>query len=274
MAEKKVMLTQDGYDELVKKLDYLKSVRRIEVADRLKAAIALGDLSENSEYDDAKNEQAFLEGEIFDLEAQIVNSQIIQAKSDSDTIDIGNTVVIREVEEVTGDVYCRVNKIYKVVDGTPQEITDKPEATAIVYKLDDSDFIDVGLDKAYKLINVTVEEVTDKSKADEHTYRLIEGALVQLGDEVDEADSKVYKLIAGESENIYGTIENVHKVYKIVDEDEKYRIVGTTETDPDEGKISDESPLGAALMGKKAGNIAEVNAPVGIILYEIVKIES
>ena len=64
MAEKKVMLTQEGYDNLVKKLDNLKSVRRMEIAERLKAAIALGDLSENSEYTDAKNEQAFLEGEI------------------------------------------------------------------------------------------------------------------------------------------------------------------------------------------------------------------
>ena len=68
MADKKVMLTQDGYDKLVDKLNYLKSVRRIEVAERLKAAIALGDLSENSEYVDAKNEQGFLEGEIMDLQ--------------------------------------------------------------------------------------------------------------------------------------------------------------------------------------------------------------
>ena len=68
MAEKKVMLTQEGYNKLVDKLNYLKSVRRIEIANRLKAAIALGDLSENSEYVDAKNEQAFLEGEIVDLE--------------------------------------------------------------------------------------------------------------------------------------------------------------------------------------------------------------
>ena len=76
-TEKKVKLTQEGYDNLVKKLENLKSVRRIEVAERLKAAIALGDLSENSEYVDAKNEQAFLEGEIMDLEKQIHNSVII-----------------------------------------------------------------------------------------------------------------------------------------------------------------------------------------------------
>ena len=56
MADKKVLVTEDGYNKLVEKLNYLKSVKRIEIADRLKAAIALGDLSENSEYDDAKNE--------------------------------------------------------------------------------------------------------------------------------------------------------------------------------------------------------------------------
>ena len=55
--KKKVMLTQEGKDKLVEKLEYLKSVKRLEVADRLRAAIALGDLSENSEYTDAKNEQ-------------------------------------------------------------------------------------------------------------------------------------------------------------------------------------------------------------------------
>ena len=64
MANKSVLLTEGGLNELREKLNYLKSVRRLEVADRLKAAIALGDLSENSEYDDAKNEQSFLEGEI------------------------------------------------------------------------------------------------------------------------------------------------------------------------------------------------------------------
>ena len=79
MADKRVVLTEEGLKKLEEKLEYLKSVRRLEVADRLKAAIALGDLSENSEYDDAKNEQAFIEGEILTLEKQIRNSEIIKA---------------------------------------------------------------------------------------------------------------------------------------------------------------------------------------------------
>ena len=97
MTEKKVMLTEDGYNKLVEKLNYLKSVRRIEVAERLKAAIALGDLSENSEYDDAKNEQAFLEGEIQELETKIRNSDIIQA-GDGKTVTMGSRVTVKDLE--------------------------------------------------------------------------------------------------------------------------------------------------------------------------------
>lgn len=270
MAEKKVMLTQDGYDELVKKLDYLKSVRRIEVADRLKAAIALGDLSENSEYDDAKNEQAFLEGEIFDLEAQIVNSQIIQHKGESDIIDIGNTVVIREVEEISGETY---GKIKSVFNNDGEEI-DKPEVKTAIYKIKDNDFIDIGNEPAYKLISAKIEEIDDEGASGDNIYLLIEGGLLKVTKSLKDNSSQLYKIIDGEATDFYGKLENIYKVYEIVEEDEKYRIVGSTETNPDEGKISDESPLGKALLGKKSNHIVEVNAPAGIIYYEIVKIES
>ena len=156
MADKKVMLTEDGYNKLVEKLNYLKSVRRIEVAERLKAAIALGDLSENSEYDDAKNEQAFLEGEIQDLEAKIRNSDIIKAGS-SDVVQMGSKVSVVDLEFAE----------------------DGPET---------------------------------------------------------------------------------------------FMIVGSTEADPDEGKISNESPLGQALLGQKVGAVVDVHAPAGIIKYEIKEI--
>ena len=271
MAEKRTMLTQDGYDKLVKKLDHLKSVRRIEIANRLKAAIALGDLSENSEYEDAKNEQAFLEGEIFDLENQIANSQIIQNKTGTDSVEIGSTVVIHEVEESTDKTYGRVSNIYKLVDGKPVEIEDKGESD--IYKIVENESVDVNDEKAYKLVNITIEDMADKSiTTTENLYRSIEGALVQLANADEEG--KIYKVTEGTSEGLYGKVEQLYKVYNVVDEDEKYMIVGSTESNPDDFKISDESPLGAALMGKKAGNIAEVHAPAGIILYEIVKIES
>ena len=153
MADKKVMLTEDGYNKLVDKLNYLKSVRRIEIADRLKAAIALGDLSENSEYDDAKNEQAFLEGEIQELEAKIRNSDIIKAGA-GDVVQMGSTVTVVDME------------------------------------------------------------------------------FAEDGPEV-------------------------------------FMLVGSTEADPDDGKISNESPLGQALLGRKAGDIVDVHAPAGVIKYEI-----
>jgi len=156
MAEKKFLLTQDGYDQLVEKLDYLKSVRRIEVSERLKAAIALGDLSENSEYDDAKNEQGRLESEISELEAKLRNSEIIQAQASHGEVVIGSTVIVRDVE---------------------------------------------------------------------------------------------------------------------LDDVATYMIVGSTEADPDNDKISDESPLGVALLGKGIGTVVQVHAPAGIIEFEILDIK-
>lgn len=156
MAEKRVMLTEDGYKKLQEKLDYLKSVRRIEVSERLKAAIALGDLSENSEYDDAKNEQAFLEGEILDLEAKIRNSDIIRSSDTRDVVEMGSTVVIKDLE---------------------------------------------------------------------------------FGDQ------------------------------------DTYTIVGSAEADPTEFRISNESPVGQAIIGQKVGSVVEVHAPAGNISYEIMEIK-
>ena len=156
MAEKKTMLTQDGYDKLVEKLDYMKSVRRIEISERLKAAIALGDLSENSEYDDAKNEQGRLESEISELEAKLRNSEIIHSASSTGSVMIGSTVTVRDVE---------------------------------------------------------------------------------------------------------------------LDEEETYMIVGSTEADPDNNKISDESPLGVALLNKTAGDTVQVNAPVGVLEFKILDVK-
>ena len=156
MTDKKIMLTQDGYDKLVEKLDYLKSVRRIEVSERLKAAIALGDLSENSEYDDAKNEQGRLESEISELEAKLRNSDIIQIHENTGKVMMGSTVTVRDVE---------------------------------------------------------------------------------------------------------------------LDEEETYMIVGSTEADPDNNKISDESPLGVAMLNKTAGVTVQVHAPAGILEFEILDVK-
>lgn len=156
MSEKKTLLTQDGYDKLVEKLDFMKSVRRIEISERLKAAIALGDLSENSEYDDAKNEQGRLESEISELEAKLRNSEIIQSAANTGKVTIGSTVTIRDIE---------------------------------------------------------------------------------------------------------------------LDEEQTYMIVGSTEADPDNNKISDESPLGAAIMDKTAGTVVQVHAPAGVLEFELLDVK-
>lgn len=156
MADKRVLLTEEGLKKLEDKLDYLKSVKRIEIAERLKAAIALGDLSENSEYEDAKNEQAFLEGEIIDLETKIRNSDIIQSNSGSDVVQMGQKVVIKDLE---------------------------------------------------------------------------------------------------------------------FDEEMTYSIVGSAEADPTEFRISNESPVGAAIIGQKVGSTVEVHVPAGVLQYKIMEIK-
>ena len=157
MSDKEVILTQDGLKRLEEELENLKSVRRREVAERIKTAIGYGDISENSEYEDAKNEQAFIEGRIITLEKMLRNARIINNDEiDTDTVSIGSTVIVEDLE---------------------------------------------------------------------------------FGD----------------------TME--------------YSIVGTAESDPLQNKISNESPVGRAILGKKKGTVVDVNVPAGIIQYKIVDIK-
>ena len=94
-----VILTREGYENLKEELANLKTVRRKEVAERLKQAIDFGDLSENSEYDDAKNEQAFIEGRIQTIEATLHNAQVIEdGTHSSGVVNIGSYVTVRDVE--------------------------------------------------------------------------------------------------------------------------------------------------------------------------------
>jgi transcription elongation factor GreA len=157
MAEKEVFLTLEGLKNLEQKLDYLKSVKRREVAERIKQAIEFGDISENSEYDDAKNEQAFIEGEVLTLEKMLRNARLIDdAEVGSDKVTLGSTVTIKDLEY--GDIF-------------------------------------------------------------------------------------------------------------------EYTIVGSAEADPSALKISNESPVGEAFMGKPVGSVVEVNVPAGILKYELVSIK-
>lgn len=157
MVEKEVILTQDGLRKLENELEHLKSVKRREVAERIKVAIGYGDISENSEYEDAKNEQAFIEGRVITLEKMLRNARIINSDEvDINTVSIGAKVILRDVE------------------------------------------------------------------------------------------------------------------FK---EDIEYNIVGTAESDPSQNKISNESPVGKAILGKKKGSTVDVNVPAGIIQYKIIDIK-
>jgi len=156
MAEKDVFLTLEGLKKLEEELERLKTVRRKEVAERIKQALAFGDISENSEYDEAKNEQAQLEERIAKLETMLRNAKLIDDDEIStDVVTLGSKVIVKDLE---------------------------------------------------------------------------------------------------------------------YDEDMEYTIVGSAEADPFNGKISNESPVGNALLGRKKGEIVEVQVPDGIIKYEIISI--
>ena len=152
-----ILLTQEGYDKIVAEHEELVSVRRKEISEKLKEAISYGDLSENAEYDEAKNEQGKLYSRIAELE-EIIKLAVV----------------------VTGDTYA--------------------------------------------------------------------------ADEVSPGCRFVVKDLE-------------------FDEEEEYHFVGSQEADPMDGKISDESPFGKAMLGKKVGTVVEVEAPAGVIKYQIVKIE-
>ena len=155
-SEKEVLLTQEGYDNLEKELEFLTTEKRAEIAERIKIALGFGDLSENSEYDEAKNAQAANETKIAELENKLRYAKIIdESEIDTKTVQVGNTVKVLDME---------------------------------------------------------------------------------------------------------------------FNEEELYTIVGSTEVDLAQNKISNESPIGAALMGAKKGQVVEAQAPVGVIKYKIISI--
>ncbi len=156
MTIKEVKLTAQGKADLEKELRYLKTVKRQEVSARIKEAISLGDISENAEYDEAKNEQGSVELRISTLEDTLNHVSIIEELHNSDTVLLGSTVRLRDVE---------------------------------------------------------------------------------------------------------------------FDEVEKYIIVGPAEANPRRGRLSNESPVGLAILGKKKGEMVEVQVPIGVIKYEIIEIE-
>ena len=110
-----MLLTQEGYDKIVAEHEELVSVKRAEVAARIKEAISYGDISENAEYDSAKNEQAELEEKIHELEEILRKAKIVQDEDvRGDTVNIGLKVTVQDLD--TGDI-----EVYSIVGATDSD---------------------------------------------------------------------------------------------------------------------------------------------------------
>ncbi|MBC3798434.1 transcription elongation factor GreA [Acetobacterium tundrae] len=154
--EKAVIITEAGFNSMKKELEYLKTVKRHEVADRIKIAREFGDLSENAEYDEAKNEQGFVEGRISEIERKLKVIQVIDDK----------------------DIHTE----------------------------------DVGVGSIVKIKNSAFDKISE------------------------------------------------------------FKIVGSQESDPKNNRISNESPIGSALLGAKVGDTVKVQIPDGEAAYQILEI--
>ncbi|EGY79868.1 transcription elongation factor GreA [Peptoniphilus indolicus] len=109
MVEKDIFFTAEGLEKIENEIEYLKTVRRKEVAERIKVALGYGDLSENSEYDEAKNEQALVEEKIAKLEMMVRNAKVIsEDELNSEIVNIGSTVKVKDVQSGEVDEYTIV----------------------------------------------------------------------------------------------------------------------------------------------------------------------
>ncbi|MCI5553030.1 MAG: transcription elongation factor GreA [Tenericutes bacterium] len=128
--KKKTYLTEDGLEELKKELEYLKTEKRPEVINALKEARALGDLSENAEYDAARTEQAEVENKISEIEAMLENAELIKDVN-TNKVSIGTTVTLKYVEDDETDTYTIVGS--KEADPFANKISNEsPLAKAII----------------------------------------------------------------------------------------------------------------------------------------------
>lgn len=105
MADKPVYLTKEGKQKLEEELEYLRTVKRPEVAAAIQSAKEEGDISENSAYDEAKLQQGFLEGKIQTLEAQLRNAVLIESNGSSDTVQVGSSVTVQEEGASNSETY-------------------------------------------------------------------------------------------------------------------------------------------------------------------------
>ena len=154
---KELLMTQEGYEDLVKELENLKTNKRAEISEKIKVARGFGDLSENSEYDEAKNEQAIVEARIVDLEQKLKQAKIIDKSTlQSDVVNIGSIITLRDIEFDDTEEYKIVNAIES--HGDMNTITDEsPVGKAVMgHKIGDTISVTVpsGAIVQYELIKI------------------------------------------------------------------------------------------------------------------------
>ena len=163
MAQTKMLYTEEGYKVLTDELNYLKTVRREEIKEAIAVAKGFGDLSENSEYDEARNEQAKTEARIKELEELVANAQIVdETKMDTSIVSLGSTVTVYDVEEDEEIVYSivgsnEVNPVErKISDQSPigKALMGQRAGTSIAVELPSGD-----------TIHMDIKEVSRSQKA-------------------------------------------------------------------------------------------------------------
>ena len=158
MEEKEVLLTQEGYDKLEKEVEYLRTEKRAEIAERIKVALGFGDLSENSEYDEAKTAQAENEAKIADLENKVRYAKIIdESEIDTKTVQVGNIVKVFDMEFEEEETYTIVGSTE--VDLSQNKISNESPIGRALMGAKKNQTIEVhipdGIAK-YKVLNITI----------------------------------------------------------------------------------------------------------------------
>ena len=154
MSEQQVMLTEDGFEKLENELEYLETEKRREVAKRIKVAREFGDISENSEYDDAKNEQAFVEGRIQEIKNMLSNAHVVKDEEITDKkVNLGTTVMLHDLDSEEKISYTLVGSA---------------EADPLNYKISNESPIGKAI-----LGHVIGDEVTVETPAGEVDYEII-----------------------------------------------------------------------------------------------------
>lgn len=154
--EKEVLVTRAGLEKMQERLEYLKTSKRHDVSERIRTAIEFGDISENSEYEDAKNEQAFIEGEILTIEKKLRNAKLIdESRVDITQVSLGCKVLLLDVETGEESEYTIVGS--SEADPTRQKISNESPVGRAALGSKVGEFIDAdapfGMIK-YKIVSI------------------------------------------------------------------------------------------------------------------------